>query len=87
MDIQEFKKANVNGLKRHPWEMARWSILQFLIHQSIQPEKLIFDIGSGDGYFAENLSRVYPYCKVVAVDINYDQDFIDQRRIHPILFM
>ena len=80
MDIQEYKKANVNALKRHPWEMARWSILHFLIQQFLQPEKLIIDIGSGDGYIAENLSRTYPYCNVIAVDINYDQDFINKKK-------
>jgi len=79
MDIQEYKKR-IKNAQTHPWEMARWSILHFMIHHTVQPEKLIFDIGSGDGYMAENLFRTYPYCKVVAVDVNYDQDFINQKK-------
>lgn len=76
MDLLEQKKIIAPQFKRHPWEIARLKILLFLLKKN--PSKnFIADIGSGDAFVVSQLAKKFPHAKLSAVDINYDEQFIN----------
>lgn len=81
MDIKEFLLAKNKNIKRHPWELARLKMLSFFISQYQKPGT-IADIGSGDAFLASEIARHYPDSTVMAVDINYTQELINELIAH-----
>lgn len=77
MDIKEFLLAKNKNIKRHPWELARLKMLSFFIKQYKKPGA-IADIGSGDAFLASEIARQYPDSTVMAIDINYTQELINE---------
>lgn len=77
MDLIEQKKINSIKFKRHPWETVRLKLLLFLL-KKITNKNFIVDVGSGDAFIAMQLAQGFPASTVVAVDINYDDEFIKE---------
>ena len=77
MDLLEQKKISADQFKRHPWEIARFKILLFLLKKN-PSTNIIADVGSGDAFVATKLSKKFPNSVVAAVDINYDEQFINE---------
>lgn len=75
MDLIEQEKIGSPEFKRHPWELARFKILLFLMRLS-PAKNYIADIGSGDGYVTTQLTKKLPYSRIAAVDIHYTDEFI-----------
>jgi hypothetical protein len=75
MDLLEQKKISSANFKRHPWELARFQILSFLLAR-ISPKNFIVDVGSGDAFIATRLAQTFTDSRIAAVDINYDDQFI-----------
>jgi len=72
MDINEVKKFGLLHEQRHPWELARLEVIFCFICKEFskpQEKKLtILDIGCGDTFVIEELSRRLPLSEFVAVD-------------------
>lgn len=74
MDLLEKKKID-KVFKRHPWELTRLKILFSLFN--IQSQKnTILDIGSGDAFVSNSLAKKFPNTQIIAIDINYDDEYI-----------
>jgi 2-polyprenyl-3-methyl-5-hydroxy-6-metoxy-1,4-benzoquinol methylase len=78
MDIIEAASASVN---RHPWELARLSILFKIIDQYLPTAgtKLILDMGCGDGFFAEQLLCHRQDVHILAIDPAYTDEGIQAK--------
>ena len=76
MDLKEQKNIVTTRFKRHPWEIVRLRILFFLL-KKLPAKKFIVDIGSGDAFVATGLSKKLLNSKLAAVDIHYDEQFIN----------
>ncbi len=72
MDLKELELTQTNH-GRHPWELARFEVVWDLFKQEFRninfdAELHILDLGCGDTWFAEQLSKKLPYAKIYAVD-------------------
>jgi hypothetical protein len=85
MDLIEQKKIASSKFRRHPWELARFRILRFFLAKKMSG-KFIADIGSGDAFIARMLLNQFPECKVAAIDIYYDQQFISENNESNLMF-
>jgi len=86
MDLLEQEKIRSSQFKRHPWEIVRLKILLFLLKK--RPDKnLIVDVGSGDAFVATQLSEKLFNTKIAAVDINYNEQFINDNKRTNIVFL
>jgi hypothetical protein len=77
MDLLEV--ANRKGeLRRHPWELARFNVVNKLLKEVIRNEDdyTVLDIGCGDIYFVSRLSDLYPKINFFAIDTAFDDDAI-----------
>jgi trans-aconitate methyltransferase len=79
MDLTEQKKIDAPDFKRHPWELVRLNIL-FSFLEKIPSRNFIMDVGSGDAFVAAQLSERYRHSKVAAIDIHYNDAFINENR-------
>src|SRR5579875_1669118 len=79
MDLIEKDKIQTTKFTRHPWETVRLNVLYYFL-KKIETKNFILDVGSGDGFIANELSRKFPSAKIVAVDVNYDDEFIIQNQ-------
>jgi len=74
MDLIETKQQKNSD--RHPWELARFEVITFLISRfmpDLTHENLILlDVGCGDTFLLERLSRTYPQAELVGVDTAFD---------------
>ena len=82
MDLVEAQARGFESVVRHPWEQARLSLVHRLIqrHASLGPGDVVFDIGCGDTFVAEELARRYPGVQFNAVDSNFTEDVINTLR-------
>ena len=78
MDLVEAKARGFESAVRHPWEQARLSLVDRLIrrHVTLRPGDVVFDIGCGDTFVAEQLARRYPDVQFIAVDSNFTDELI-----------
>jgi len=78
MDIKEFT-TEVSGQKQnHPWEHARFQVVLDILKRHLTPHHhSILDVGCGDGFFLEKLSKHYEKMRFVAVDTAFDDSLID----------
>lgn len=69
MDLLE----NSSGQVRHPWEDARFAFFLRLLQRSLDLEKIetILDVGSGDAWFAEQLTRHIAHPRITCWDSGY----------------
>src|SRR5690242_16861347 len=82
MDLVEAKARGFESLVRHPWEQARLSLIHRLIrrHAHLRSGDVVFDIGCGDTFVAEELARRYPGVQFIAVDSNFTDELINTLR-------
>lgn len=85
MDIKEYKLKTENAKQNHPWEFARLEVVYDLLSKNLSKRgKLnstnpltILDVGCGDGFFLEQLSKRIPNADYIAVDTAFDDEFIE----------
>lgn len=75
MDIKELKVSDFNNISRHPWEYARAKVILDIIKNS--SPSVIVDIGCGDIFIAEQLSKNFPSTDFYCVDTAFDNSIID----------
>jgi hypothetical protein len=78
VDLVEAKARGFEAAVRHPWEQARLTLVAQLVqrHVTLRPGDIVFDIGCGDTFVAEQLARRYPSVHVNAVDSNFTNELI-----------
>lgn len=77
MDLIEVKhKTNTD---RHPWEFARFEVLKHFLKRNLIKSKnpTIIDIGCGDSFVVESISKIYPEANLVAVDTAFNSEMIE----------
>ncbi len=78
MDLIEAKhKTNT---ERHPWEYARFEVLKHFFKKEIIQHKnnpTIIDIGCGDSFVVESISKLYPQANLIAVDTAFTPEIIE----------
>jgi SAM-dependent methyltransferase len=82
VDLVEAKARGFEAVVRHPWEQARLSLVDQLIrrHVDLRAGDVVFDIGCGDTFVAEELARRYPDVQFNAVDSNFTDQLIETLR-------
>lgn len=76
MDLVESDFRTEN---RHPWELARFSIVQELIRKyTSQNASKILDVGSGDAYVAHRFTKDLPNTCSYCVDIEYTPEITEK---------
>jgi 2-polyprenyl-3-methyl-5-hydroxy-6-metoxy-1,4-benzoquinol methylase len=78
MDLKE--KAINTSNQRHPWELARVDVIASLLKELIPDQQqpvTIFDVGCGDAFVPQELSKRFKHISFFAVDTGYDRSFID----------
>ena len=80
MDLVEVAKRNSVIHNRHPWELARFEVVNDLLKNVIQNEVgyTVLDIGCGDIFFLLKLSELYPKSDFYAIDIAFTDENIAQ---------
>src|SRR5262245_19074454 len=70
MDLVEAGARGFDVPSRHPWERARAGLAQRLIarHVTLEPVAVVLDVGCGDTFVVEQLARVWPAVRFVAID-------------------
>lgn len=76
MDLSELKRQCSSDFQRHPWEIVRAGIINFLVKKYTAP-KNIADVGSGDTYVLQQLNLPVIE-KRIAVDTGYDDEIVSQ---------
>lgn len=79
MDIKELLKssAKYDSIPRHPWELARAEIITTMI-QKLSFAQNIYDIGSGDAFLINYLSKHFSSSHFIGIDSNYTSDILVQ---------
>lgn len=76
MDLVESDFRTEN---RHPWELARFSVVEELIEKHLQSESpKILDVGSGDAYVAHRFTQDIQNAESYCVDIEYTKEILDK---------
>lgn len=80
MDLVEVSRREENNLARHPWELARFEIVNSLLNGIIKDETgfNVLDIGCGDIFFISKLSELYPNANFYAIDIAFTDEIIQK---------
>ncbi|MGZ4042407.1 MAG: class I SAM-dependent methyltransferase [Bacteroidia bacterium] len=81
MDLVEVsKRSNEKEMARHPWELARFEIVNSLLQGIIKNEEgfNVLDIGCGDIFFISKLSSLYPKASFYAIDIAFNDEIISK---------
>lgn len=78
MDLIEARERDVASTVRHPWELARLDVVRMLIarHAVLPAGGLALDVGCGDTYVVDELSRQYPGRLFCAVDTAFTDELI-----------
>jgi len=68
MDLSELTE----NFKRHPWELARVNALVKILAMIEDPERIsrVLDVGSGDGFIANNILKKMHVKRIDGIDIN-----------------
>ena len=86
MDLKEREKITSGNFKRHPWELARFKVLEFFL-EKVDSKQFIVDIGSGDAFVADRLSKRFAGSAIAAVDTNYNEKDITQTKPGNLVFL
>jgi 2-polyprenyl-3-methyl-5-hydroxy-6-metoxy-1,4-benzoquinol methylase len=81
MDLVESKSIISEINRRHPWELARLKVISSLINKKLPFQSggggiLVFDIGCGDTFLAEQLAINRPDFDIAAIDIEFTDEMI-----------
>ncbi len=82
MDLKEAQLSDYQVAKRHPWELARKKVVvdlvkRFIPHIPDQSAKVL-DMGCGDVWLVEQLSKEWKKASFQAVDIAFSEDMVKQ---------
>lgn len=80
MDLTEAQLTDYKITGRHPWELARIEVVTQLLKEHIPTittrKTTILDVGCGDTYLIEQLSRKLPLARFVAVDTAFTEQML-----------
>lgn len=83
MDLVE-SSISKNSAARHPWELARLDVVRSLINEefkeTIDSGIKVLDIGCGDTWLIEQLSKSFPKVKFIAVDTAFNNELLAKYR-------
>jgi trans-aconitate methyltransferase len=82
VDLREKNKRDEVQLFQHPWELARLdAVIDYLERNKIiSNAKNLLDMGCGDTFFLESLAVRFPKINYVGVDINFDDDYLSDKK-------
>ncbi|MEM0992940.1 MAG: class I SAM-dependent methyltransferase [Bacteroidota bacterium] len=74
MDLREARARQ--EIVRHPWELARFEVVNDILLQHFKASNRlkVLDLGCGDTFFVENLSKRFPNSQFYGVDIEFQED-------------
>lgn len=74
MDLRELQQRGSATVVRHPWELARAEVVSRLLARTIGPGQVgnLLDLGCGDTFLAEHITKRFPGSTVAAVDTAFD---------------
>src|SRR5690606_32267249 len=81
MDLLEVeKRQGATITARHPWELARFEVVNSLLKGVIKNEIgfTVLDIGCGDIFFVSSLSERYPDVTFYAIDTAFTDSIIEK---------
>ncbi len=80
MDICEKTTFSKGKFVRHPWELARIKVVENILKNTIQlkPNSKILDLGCGDVYVAQQLSKFHPHSVFYCVDTAFTPKMINE---------
>jgi SAM-dependent methyltransferase len=80
MDIKEYKVKSETGNSKHPWELARLKVVSDIISRTFVKNTIekntILDIGCGDGFFLNELSKILGGFEFIGIDTAMTPDTI-----------
>ena len=88
MDVKEYNVEVAHGKQNHPWEYARFEVVTDMLCSVLKEKKgeplNIIDIGCGDAFFLEQLSKRFENCNFFAVDTAFTSDMLTffQKKYH-----
>jgi len=80
----DLKESNISGefSGRHPWELARSEVVVSLIKKYIDfssdKECTVYDIGCGDVFLANQLTKKIKSSKIIAIDNAFNSEIISK---------
>lgn len=83
MDLLE--QRGHHGL-RHPWELARLKFVSRILRRVAQPGSSVLDVGCGDGFVLDSVSREFGFTRAVGVDVNLAEDGREDATASPLEF-
>jgi len=78
MDLSELERQSVNSSSRHPWEITRARVVEFLLKKNASSIQHITDVGSGDVFVLRHLANQHPLLRFTAVDSAYNENLVQQ---------
>jgi hypothetical protein len=82
MDLVEARARGFDLSIRHPWETARFEIIDHLIRRSVPLSSgaIVMDIGCGDTFVVEELATRYQTAQFFAVDTAFTGELLEHYR-------
>src|SRR5262245_34335058 len=82
MDLVEARARGFESSIRHPWETARFEVIDHLIrrHAPLPSGAVVMDIGCGDTFVVEELAARYPTSQLFAVDTAFSGELLEHYR-------
>lgn len=82
MDLRELKETDINS-GRHPWETARLNVIRELMKTYLpalnsNSDFILLDVGCGDTFFIESMSKIYTNAKMFGIDIAFNNELLQQ---------
>lgn len=79
MDIKEYNVETEHKKQNHPWEYARFDVILDIINSTLKEKNnlTILDIGCGDAFFLEQLSKHFQTGSFYAIDTAFTSENID----------
>jgi hypothetical protein len=79
MDIKEHQAGSVlENTGRHPWEVARVSVIKRYLFRHVDTPIAVMDIGCGDAFVIEKLAEDFPGVPFYGVDTALDDKLIEE---------
>ena len=82
MDLVEARARGFEAGVRHPWETARFEVIDHLIrrHVNLGNGSIVMDVGCGDTFVVESLASRYTGAELFAVDTAFTGELLDHYR-------
>jgi Methyltransferase domain len=82
MDLVEARARGFESSIRHPWETARFEVIDHLIrrHAPLGAGAIVMDIGCGDTFVVEELAARYATAQFFAVDTAFTGELLEHYR-------